>query len=404
MSSLEEKLLGSSPLNLMPEVRDALLTPLKKIKIHDSTLRDGEQTAGVVFNKEDKLVIGKALDAYGVDRIEVMPAVSQDDVEAMQQLIASGISAEVVGFCRALNKDVDKSIEAGCKSVVIEIPGYPRLLDAMELSSDAAVDMFVSASRYAKEKGLNVTGFFMMVTQAPLDFSLRLIEGVIKKNAVDSIAIPDTMGMAMPWAIYHFVKKLKEITDKPIEIHPHNSLNMGTANAVAGVMAGAEVVHTCVNGLGDSGGNAALESVAVALEVMLGMNTNIDFSKTYELSKLVAKITGIPTTGNLPIVGDLAFSNESGIGIDVGMKLLTVKSDYPMFKDIGTMVGRKREIVVGKASGRKSIVLKMLMMGIEQVSEEKQNEILQQVKSAAILHHRAVTEDEFREIIKKVGK
>jgi methanogen homocitrate synthase len=398
MKKFEEVLLGSSPLNLMPEVRKEV-NAAQRIIIHDSTLRDGEQTAGVVINKDEKVKIGKALDEYGVDRIEIMPAVSNEDVEAIQEMLALGIKAEVVGFCRALQKDIDKSLEAGCKAVQIELPAYPRLLDAMGMDLDAAVEFFIKASSYAKEKGLRVSGFFMMATQAPEEFSLKLVENISKRDALDAISIPDTLGMALPWSIYHFIKKIKQITDKQVEIHPHNPLGMATANALAGIMAGAEVVHTCMNGLGDAGGNAPLESVAVAMELMLGIQSNLKLEKTYEVSNLVKDLTGYTTPGNCPIVGDLAFSTESGIGIDMGIKLMGVQSKHPMFKDIPSMVGRKRTIVIGKGSGRKSIVLKSLMLGINQVDEEKQKKILQIIKNKSIELHRTLTDDEFKEIV-----
>jgi len=260
---------------------------LKKVYFHDNTLRDGEQFAGVVFTKEDKIAIARALNDFGVHRIEIMPAVSRDDMETTADLDCMGLSSEIIGFCRAAKGDAQTAIDAGCKAVLIEIISNPRELQAMGWSPESAAGKMIEATRFAKGKGLRVTTMFPLILQAPPEFAASFIQKILAEGATDGLCIPDTWGTCMPHAIYHFVRKLKSWTDKPIEIHAHNHFSMGAAVGLAAVMAGAEVVHGCVNRLGDGGGNAPLEAVATDIQLTLGIETGIRLEKTYELCKMV---------------------------------------------------------------------------------------------------------------------
>jgi len=170
--------LNTSPLNFMEEVRRETHLP-RKVYLHDNTLRDGEQFAGVEFTKGEKIRIARALNDYGVHRIEVMPAVSREDMEATAQLNAMGLSSEIVGFCRSVQEDVQKAADAGCKSVVIEILSHPPVLQALGWSFEMAAGKMIEISHFAKSKGLRVTAMFVLVTQAPLDFSRKFIQKII---------------------------------------------------------------------------------------------------------------------------------------------------------------------------------------------------------------------------------
>jgi methanogen homocitrate synthase len=387
----------------MHEVREKIHAP-ERVLIHDSTLRDGEQTAGVVFTKEEKVKIGKALSEYGVDRIELMPVVSEDDFQAARELVDLGISAEIYGFCRAINNDIDRATQSGCKGVVIELLAYPRLLDAIPLSKEGAIDLFTNASNFARERGVRIAGFMALVTQAPVDYSLDVIEGLSKRNAFDSIVVADTNGMALPSAIYEYIRKVRNVTDKTIEIHTHNNMHMALANALSGVSAGAGVIHTCVNGIGENGGNAALEAVGITLETMMGIETRLDLKKSYELCKMVSDISGLKLPELWPLTGERVYWTEPGISIDIGIKLMNVKSEHPMFFDIPSMIGRQRQVVVGKKSGKSSIGLKMLLLGMPQADEDTRKKITEAVKKRAIEVHRHLTDDEFRSIVEEVSR
>ena len=393
--------INNSPFNLMEEVRREMHLP-KRVYLHDTTLRDGEQFPGVEFTKEDKIKIGKALSDYGVHRIEIMPAVSVQDQEATAELISMGLPAEIVGFCRSVKGDVQKAVDAGCKAIVMEIMAFPRGLKALGWSFEDATGKMIEVSRFAKSKGLRVTVFFVLITQAPLDFAQKFIQKVLAEGEADAVAIPDTFGTCLPPAIYHFVRRVKQWTDKPIEIHPHNSYSLGAANALAGVMAGAEVVHVCVNGLGEGAGNAPLEAVALDLQMMLGIETGIRLEKTYELCKLIADLGRVPLQANWPLVGEKVFTTESGISVDIFNKMAKAGVHVPQAQDIATILGRKRQVVVGKMSGRTSIELKVTQLGLPMPGEEQIKEILERVKNRSIEIHDALSDEEFKRIVSQV--
>jgi methanogen homocitrate synthase len=342
------------------------------------------------------------LSEYGVHRIEIMPAVSVQDQETAAELNGMGLSAEIVGFCRCVKDDVQKAVDAGCKSVVTEIMCYPRGLQGLGWSFEEATGKMIDVSHFAKSKGLRVTVFFVLTTQAPLDFAERFIKKVLAEGAGDSVCIPDTHGACLPQAMYHFVRRLKGWTDKPIEVHTHNHFGMGAAGALAGVMAGAEVVHTCVNGLGEGAGNAPLEAVAMDLELMLGIETGIRLEKTYELCKLISGLARVPLQANWPLVGERVFSVESGIGVDAQTKMARAGVAIPLAQDVATILGRKREVVIGKMSGRTSIEVKLTQLGLPVPKEEQVKEILERVKDRSIELHDALSDDEFKRIVSKV--
>ncbi len=392
---------NNSPLNIHKSVIKDLHLP-KRVLLHDTTLRDGEQFPGVEFTVADKVAIGKALSNYGVHRIEIMPAVSKDDFEATKELISLGLPSEIVGFCRSVENDVDKAVEAGCKSIIMEIIACPAVLKGVGWSFNEATEKFIKMSHYAKSKGLRVGAFFVAITDAPIEFSEKFIKKILKDANIDSIGIPDTFSKCLPNAIYHFVRDLKKWTDLPVEIHSHNAYNMGVANAISGVMAGAEVVHTCVNSLGEGAGNAALDAVAINLKMMLGIDTGIKFEQTYELSQLVSKLARVPIQANWPLVGDRVFTTESGILVDIITKMVKAGSALPPEHDIATIVGRKRNIVVGKLSGSTSIKVKMKQLGLPEEERETINQILSKVKEQSTKKHDSLTDEEFKHLVSEI--
>jgi isopropylmalate/homocitrate/citramalate synthase len=390
---------NSSPLNFAEEVRKETYLP-EKVYFHDNTLRDGEQFAGAVFTKEEKVAIAKGLNDYGVHRIELMPAVSQDDMEVTAKLNSMGLSSEIIGFCRAVKGDIQKAADAGCKAVLIEIISHPRELKAMGWSFESATEKMIEATRFAKEKGLRVTTMFPLILQAPPEFAARFIQKILAEAATDGLCIPDTWGTCMPHGIYHFIRKLKTWTDKPIEIHAHNHFGMGAAVAVAAVMAGAQVVHGCIIGLGEGGGNAPLEEIAVNLQLTLGIETGIRLEKTYELCTMVSKIAKLPLQDNWPLAGGKVFDGHSGVFVDLVVKLAEAGLAFLPEEDVATVLGRERHIVLGKMSGRNSVRMKMKQLGLPIRDEQQVAGLLDAVKDRAIEIHDAVTDDEF---IKMVG-
>jgi len=392
-----------SPYDFMDEVRAEMHLPPKVI-IHDSTLRDGEQHPGVVFRKEDKIAIAEALDEYGVHRIEVMPAVSQEDADAVTEMMKLGLKAEVVGFCRSDVDDVSIAIKTGVKAAMIEVFCSPYMLSASGWVLENATDKMVKATRHAKDHGLRVTNFAVDGTRTPWDDLKKFFDTVISQGHPDAICIADTRGVMLPQATYHLVRKLKKEYDLPVEIHAHNFFGFGTADAVAAVCAGADVVHTAVNGLGEGAGNTALEEVTLALHMMLGIDMGMNFAKTYDLCKLVEKLSSVPLQSTKPLVGDKVFTTESGIAVSRLFRMKEKNIPLVPFSDslYAEFIGRTKGVMIGKKSGRASIEYKLKELGMDVPPVEVQQKILEGVKDYSLKNKKAVPDKEFKTIVKKV--
>jgi len=387
-----------SPYNFVEEVQKRFELP-NKVIIHDATLRDGEQTPGVVFRKEDKIKIAQKLDEVGIERIEAgMPAVSNEDFEAIKKISKLGLKAKIFTFARALKSDIDSAVECGADGVVIEIPiGYPKLKYQFGWTWEDVLKKSVDVINYAKERNLYAVYFPYDTTRAREEDLDNLLKGIMKYSPPDSVGIVDTMGCALPEAIQYLVKKAKKLTGLPIEIHTHNDFGMGVATELAAVLAGAEVVHSCINGLGERTGNAALEELMMGLHVLLGLKTNYKFEKIMELAGLVEDISGIKIARNKPVTGEGNFTRESGIGVD-----LVLKTPLAMFATDPKFTGREGKIVLGKKSGKASIEYALDKLGIKNVSKGKVMEILKEVKTKGIEKRSLVSLDEFKEIVKSV--
>lgn len=387
-----------SPYNFIDEVRGKMDLPAS-IQIHDATLRDGEQTPGVVFTKEEKVKIAQGLDKIGVERIEAgMPAVSEEDEKAIKEITKLGLKAKIFTFARALKKDIDKAVECGADGVVIEIPiGYPKLKYQFGWTWENVLEKSIDVINYAKESGLYTTYFPYDTTRAREEDLENLLTNLMKSSQPDSIGVVDTMGCAIPEAIQYLVKKVKRLTNLPVEVHTHNDFGMAVATEIAGITAGAEVVHSCINGLGERTGNAALEELIMNFYVLLGIKNNYQIDKILEISQYVQEIAGVRCAENKPIIGERNFTRESGIGVD-----LVIKEPLAMFATNPSIYGRSGKIVLGKKSGKLSVLYNLEKLGIKDVSDEKVLQILNQVKQLGIQKKSLVTMDEFKKIVEKI--
>lgn len=391
----------TSHYNYLEDFRKDLKLP-KKIKIHDATLRDGEQTPGIVFSAQDKVEIAKMLDELGVDRIEAgMPAVSSQDKEAMKKITALGLKAKIFSFARANKEDIDLAVECGVDGVVIEIPvGRPKLMyQFKKWTDDDVINISVEMIKYAKEKGLEVVYFGYDTTRADFDFLKRLYDKVVYEGKPDSIGIVDTMGCALPGAVKELINKLKGLYPNMVfEIHPHNDFGLATATCFSAVEAGAEVIHTCINGMGERTGNAALEEVMVGLKILYGIDLPYKIEKLNEVSKRVQEIANTKLAVNKPIVGDSIFYRESGIGID-----LVLNTPLAMYAMDPKLIGNKSKVVLGKKSGLKSIDVKLEELKLS-LPEDKKDLVLKEIKELGIAKKGILTDCEFKEIINKYNK
>ncbi|TPW30626.1 2-isopropylmalate synthase [Pararhizobium mangrovi] len=383
-----------SPYNFTPEVLEGLDLP-SRVQIHDATLRDGEQTPGVVFSVEDKVRVARKLDEIGIDRIEAgMPAVSPQDEEAIKEITRLGLKSKIFTFARAMKKDIDMALECGAHGVIIEVPiGYPKIKTQFGWTWENVLERSAPVINYAREQGLYAVFFPYDTTRArPEDFS-ALCKGIMEQSPPDSIGIVDTMGCATPEAIKYMVRWVKKMTGLPIEIHTHNDFGMGVATELAAVAAGAEVVHSSGNALGERTGNAALEELAMALHVLYGYDTPYRLDKLTELGDLLSELANVPIARNKPVLGSGNFTRESGIGVNY-----VVHDPLVMFGTHPQLTGRTGEVVLGKKSGKASIVYKLDQLGLSEANDEEIAEMLSAVKEKGIAKRDILDDEEFRVI------
>jgi isopropylmalate/homocitrate/citramalate synthase len=388
-----------SPFNVTNDVRRSFSLP-PRVQIHDATLRDGEQTPGVVFSVADKIAIAEMLAIVGVDRIEAgMPAVSDDDVAAIKQITRLGLTSRIYTFVRAITADIDKSLECGVHGVILEVPiGYPKLLWQFKWTWEDVLRKSVEVVRYAKAHNLDVVYFPYDTTRAREEDLTNLLTRMVQDAPPDSVGIVDTMGCVLPGAMKYLVRLVKRLTNGlPVEVHTHNDFGMAVATELAGVEAGAEVVHSCANGLGERTGNAALEELIVALHVLYGYETPYRLDRLPELGALVSRLSNVPIAVNKPVLGAGNFTRESGIGVD-----LVLKKPLAMFGTHPSLTGRSGEVVLGKKSGKASITCALEQLGISGAGDEAVGEMLRLVKEQSIARRGLVTREEFREIAQRV--
>lgn len=387
-----------SPYNVRPEVLGTYQLPAK-VQIHDATLRDGEQTPGVVMSVADKIEIAEKLNEIGVDRIEAgMPAVSEQDFDAIKKISKLGLKSKIYTFARAINADIDKAIECGCHGVIVEVPiGYPKLKYQFKWTWEDVLRKSVDVINYAKKQGMHVVYFPYDTTRAREEDLRNLLTRIMQDAPPDAVGVVDTMGCILPEAMKYMVRLVKSLTNLPVEVHTHNDFGLAVATELAGVEAGAECVHSCANGLGERTGNAALEELIVALHVLYGYETQYNLAKLPELGEVVSRISKFPTAVNKPILGARNFTRESGIGVD-----LVVKEPLAMFGTHPALTGRQGEVVLGKKSGKLSITYNLEKLGIKDATDEAIGEMLKRVKDLGIEKRGLLTDEEFREIVDSV--
>lgn len=387
-----------SPYNFIPEVTKTLDLP-PKVQIHDATLRDGEQTPGVVFTIDDKIAIAQKMDEIGVDRIEAgMPAVSPMDAEAITEISKLGLKSKIFTFARAMKKDIDLAKECGADGVIIEVPiGYPKLVTQFGWTWEDVFKKSRDVINYARELGLYAVFFPYDTTRARREDLENLCKGIMNESPPDSIGIVDTMGCATPEAIKYMTRWVKDMTGLPIEIHTHNDFGMGVATELAAVTAGASVVHSCGNGLGERTGNAALEELMLGLDLLYGYDTGYKLEKLPELGDLLSKLANVPIARNKPVLGHGNFIRESGIGIQYVME-----DPLVMFATHPALTGRSGEVVLGKKSGKASVLYKAGELGLGELSDEEAAEILGAVKQKGIEKRNILSDDEFRDIVASI--
>ncbi len=392
----------SSPWNYLPEVRQDLHFP-ERIRIHDVTLRDGEQQTGIVFRRQEKVAIARKLAEAGVHRIEAgMPAVSAEDEAAIKDIVSLELGPEIFAFARCMPADVKLAKDCGVKGIITEIPSSDHIIkNAYGKTMEWAVKSSIETTLAAKEAGLYTVFFTIDSTRSDLDRYMDLIESVATQGHMDALTLADSFGGCTPQAIGAVLRRLKARFQHPIEIHCHQDFDLGVANTIAALANGASVAHVTVSAIGERAGNVPLEDTVLALRCLYGIDTGIKTEKFYELSKLVQELAGFRLPPNRPIVGDWLYHIESGI---VGMfhrrcKVIEPLEDIPFLPEL---VGRPGvEIALGKGSGLANVEEHLERRGI-QVTPEQANEIVARVKQSSIEKKGLLTGAEFDAIVTAV--
>jgi isopropylmalate/homocitrate/citramalate synthase len=361
--------------------------------LYDTTLRDGEQTVGVVLAPGEKLEIARLLDELGVDRIEAgFPRVSQEDWDAVRLVSEAGLSAEIWGFSRAVPADLEALVELGVRASVIESPISDLKLAAIGVDRETMLGRITKAMAFAREHGIHAAFFGVDSTRAEPGFYERVYREAVGAGARE-VAVVDTLGIASPEAVADLVGRTVEWVgpDVPVHFHGHNDFGLATASAVAAVRAGASWVHGTINGMGERAGNANLAEVALALRALYGVETKLRLDRVRDVSARVAELSGYLLEPWKPVTGDTLFRRESGA---VASQFHDPPSIEPYSSEL---VGARREIVLGKKSGIDSIRLKAEELGLD-LPEERQRELLSAVKRLGTEKRGVVTDEEFRRL------
>ena len=364
------------------------------VRFYDTTLRDGEQTVGVVLSPQQKLELARALDELGVGRIEAgFPRVSADDAEAFALIARAGLKAEIWGFARAVNADIEEILRLEARATVIEVPSSEIKLSAYGISRGDSIRRAVEAVKFATQHGVKVAFFPVDGTRADLEHLRALYLAAIDAGAAEVVVV-DTIGACNPEAVEFLVARVCEWVGPavPVHFHGHDDFGVATACAVAAVRGGATWIQGTINGMGERAGNADLGEVALALRCLYGVPVELNFEKIREVSERVRAASGYSLEPWKPVVGENLFVRESG----------AVASQFHIPEAIepfaASLVNARRAIVLGKKSGLDSIDLKAKELGLT-IPAEKRNAVLAAVKARGIEKRGLVTDAEFRQIV-----
>ena len=377
-----------SQLNARPEIRAPF--PQTNIRFYDTTLRDGEQTVGVVFSPQQKLEIARKLDELGVSRIEAgFPRVSPEDAEAIQLMQKANLKAELWGFSRAIKADVEELVRLGLRASVIEAPTSDIKLKAYGLTREDVLRRVVDAMSFAKQNGITVAFFAVDGTRTGLDFLRKINLAALEAGAAE-IVVVDTIGACGPEAVEFLVREVCEWVGPrtPVHFHGHDDFGMATACAVAAVRAGATWIQGTINGMGERAGNADICEIALALRCLYDVPVALDLTKAREASEVVSKYSGYTLDAWKPLVGENLFVRESGA---VAAQFHIPEAIEPYSAEL---VNARRKIVLGKKSGLDSIDLKCKELGLT-ITTEQRAPILAEAKKRAIAKRGLLTDEEF---------
>ena len=367
----------------------------KKIKIDDTTLRDGEQTAGVVFANDEKIHIARMLDKIGVHQIEAgIPAMGGDEKDAIKAIAALNLNCSILGWNRAVKSDIDDSIECGVDAAAISISSSDIHIEhKLRKSREWVLESVKTSVDYAKGFNLYVSVNAEDASRSDMEFLLQFAR-TAKEMGADRLRYCDTLGILDPFETFMRVKTIIDIIGIDVEMHTHNDFGMAIANAIAGIKAGATYVNTTINGLGERAGNASFEEFVMALKYLENVDLGIDTHLFREISEYVATASGRFIPAWKPIVGDNLFLYESEI------RATNVMKDSRTFELFGPEdVGLERKIILGKYSGVNTVLSKLDLLGYKATLKEAQ-EIADIIRAKSIAMKRSLYDSEIAETYK----
>lgn len=336
-----------------------------KIRVLDTTLREGEQHPGVSFTNKQRIQIAWMLDYFGVDQIEISPVISASHKEATKTIIKQGLHADIVAHGRATRQDVDAAIDcdAAWCAAYLGISDV-HLKDKLRITREEAGRRAVDTVEYAKKHGLHIRFTVEDGSRADPEFLLRVCHE-IEEAGVDRISLPDTVGTMHPAGMYRFVKSVREAVGVPLDVHVHNDMGLAVANALSACDAGADQIHTTIDGIGERTGIPPLAEVAVALTYLYGSPNDFRLDMLQDLSRLIEDYTGIPAYDSKPVVGESAYKHKAGTHLAAILRNPAAYEPIPP-----RAVGNHRRIVFGGLAGKTGAAYLMSLLGLDPKKEE----------------------------------
>lgn len=366
--------------------------------IVDTTLRDGEQAAGVEFTINEKIEIASLLVKIGIREIEAgTPAIGEIEKEAIRGIVDKGLDARLIGWNRAIKKDIDESIDCGLDSVAISLPvSDMHIRYKLNKTRHIILEQLKRAINYAKKHKLFVIVGAEDASRANFNFLVKYAM-VLKSEGADRFRFCDTIGVLEPFKLFDTIKRLLEIVKIDIEIHTHNDFGLATANALAGIKAGASFVDTTVTGIGERAGNAAMEEVILSLLRIYGVESKINIKGFNKLSRFVSNAAGRKIPPDKPIIGEACFLHESGIHQD---GIIKNPSTYEPFNP--ALLGTKSSLVIGKHSGRAAIRHILGRFGVS-VDNDTATEVLKNARTKSVFSKCCLSDTDVYSLYREVA-
>tara|TARA_B100000953_G_scaffold111198_2_gene91478 strand:+ start:14707 stop:15891 length:1185 start_codon:yes stop_codon:yes gene_type:complete len=354
--------------NHYADIYNAYENEAKKIRILDSTLREGEQHPGVSFTNKQRIQIAWMLDYFGVDQIEISPVISPDHKESTKTIIKQGLKADIVSHGRALKEDIDVSLSCDAKWVAAYLGiSDIHLKDKLRITKEQALERAIETVSYAKKHGLNIRFTVEDGSRADPEFLIKVCKA-IEEEGVDRISLPDTVGIMRPIGMYNFVKSVRSEINTPLDVHVHNDIGFALANAFSACDAGVDQIHTTIDGIGERTGIPSLAEVAVALHFLYKSPNDFRLDMLADLSRLIEQYTSIKPYDSKPIVGTSAYKHKAGTHLAAILKNPAAYEPIPP-----RVVGNHRTIVFGELAGKTGAGYLMSLLGIKKNSETAKN-------------------------------